>query len=231
MNWLLAAVIALLVIYALAGRRQGFIRTVFSMLSLLVALTVSVAVSPMISRMLKESNTVFEFVKSKTSVSVDVKKDADVADQMEAIDELKLPKNIKTALIEHNNSDIYKALGVESFQDYVLYYLTSMVINAGTFLIVFLVIRILLFIISDALNIIAKLPVLHELNKAAGIFAGILKGLLVLWILCIVLTVFGTTHLGQTIFAQMEDSTFLMSIYNNNLFLKVVTSLKKMLFL
>ena len=136
-----------------------------------------------------------------------------------------MPKSIKNTLIEHNNKDVYESLGIDSFQDYLLYHITGIIINAAVFLMLFLVCRLILWGIASALDLVSRLPVLNELNRAAGVFAGILTGLGVLWILCIVLTLFAATPAGQAIFAEIEKSALLSKIYDNNLLLETITRL------
>lgn len=231
MNWLAIATIILLVGYALRGRQVGFIRTVFSIFSILIALVLSVSLSPYISKGLQQSEAFHTFVNEKVESGLKIEdKEENTAEETQAIEGLKIPNSLKSALIENNNSEVYKALAINNFKGYVSGYLTIVVINAISFIVTFLVIKVLLFVLVRVLDIISKLPILNGLNKTAGLFVGILQGLVVIWVLCIVLTAFSGSKVGLEIYGLINESKFLSSIYDNNLLLNVVTNMAKALF-
>ena len=142
----------------------------------------------------------------------------------------RLPQSLKDALIENNNNQIYEALGVQQFNQYVASYMACLVLNAVSFLIIFLVALIILKIIEASLDLISKLPVLHGINVLGGLVCGVIHGLIILWILCIVVTVFAWTGYGQWILAQINANLLLSFLYNHNYLLSVLTNMGKMLF-
>lgn len=231
MNWLLVAVVLVLVGYAIKGRQVGFIKTVFAIFSIIVSLVLSIGLSPYVSKTLQSNEKFYNLVNEK--ISDGLKLDDKVtkeSKETQAIEALTLPMSLKDALIENNNSEVYKALAIKSFEGYVSGYLTVIVINALSFLITYLVIKIALTVLSRLLDIISKLPILNGLNKTAGLIVGLLQGLVVIWVLCIVLTAFGTSKIGQELFQLVNESALLSSIYNNNLLLHVITNIAKVLF-
>ncbi len=231
MNWLVAAVIVILGGCALYGRNRGFIKTVFTLFSTIIALSLTMWVSPMISKEVQKNDKIMSFVTENISKVVKTKeKNKKVSEQINYIDKMSLPKAMKNTLIENNNTEMYTAMAVKSFQDYISASIARVVVNAAVFLIVMLIVFISMAILCEALNIISKLPLLNGLNKTAGLFAGLLQGIVIIWIGCIVLTVFSGTKLGQTMFAMINENLFLSIIYNNNLFLKFITNLGATLF-
>jgi uncharacterized membrane protein required for colicin V production len=231
MNWLLGAVVLVLVGYAIKGRQVGFIKTVFAIFSIVISLVLSIGLSPYISKTLQNNEKFYNLVNEKISEGLKLE-DTDTKESKEtqAIEALTLPMSLKDALIENNNSEVYKALAIKSFDGYVSGYLTVIVINAISFIITYLVIKIALTVLSRLLDIISKLPILNGLNKTAGLIVGLLQGLVVIWVLCIVLTVFGTSKIGQELFQLVNESAVLSSIYNNNLLLHVITNIAEVLF-
>ncbi|WP_167958978.1 CvpA family protein [Anaerosporobacter faecicola] len=235
MNWLVIAVAAVLAAFAYKGRKTGFIKTVFSIFSIIIAIVVSSAVSPYVSKTLRENekfyNYIYDRVEEVVNLKVEEKEKTTVSEQTEAIDKLSLPESIKKNLKENkNNSEVYKALHVDTFKEYVNGYIATLVINAISFLITYVVITVILIIICGALNIISKLPIINGLNKTAGLLVGVFEGLLVIWLLCIILTAFSSTQAAQNMFELIQESRFLSSLYNNNLLLRCVTNMAKVLF-
>lgn len=142
-------------------------------------------------------------------------------DQEDLISGLPLPASIKETLLENKNE------GIKNINEYIVEYMTGIIINALAFILTFIAIRIILWAISLALDLISKLPVLNQINKMAGLAAGILHGLIIVWLLFLLLTVFGGSELGQKAFAMIDDSAILSAIYNNNLLLGFVTRAAK----
>ena len=231
MNWLVVTVLVILGGCAIYGRSRGFIKTVFALFSTIIALSLTMWVSPMISKEVQKNDKIMSFVTENVANAVKPKeKNKKVSEQINYIDKMNLPKAMKTTLIENNNTEMYKAMAVKSFQDYINASIARVVVNATVFLVIMLVIFISMAILCEALDIISKLPLLNGLNKTAGLLVGLLQGIIIIWIGCIVLTVFSGTELGQTMFAMINEDLFLSTIYNNNLFLKFITNLGATLF-
>lgn len=231
MNWLAIVVLVILAGYAINGHRRGFIRTVFTLFSTIAALIMTSWVSPMVSKELQKNEKVMGFVTDKVEkVITYTDKGNKVSDQVNFINDLPLPTIMKHTLIENNTKDVYKAMAVKTFQDYISNSIARIVINAAVYLVIVLFINVGLALLGEALDIISKLPIINGLNKTAGLLAGLLQGIAIVWIGCLLLTILSSTKWGKVIFELIESSQFLSIIYNNNLLLKLVMNLGKILF-
>lgn len=232
-NWVLIVVAAILIGFVLNGRRMGFIRTVFTLFSTIIAIMLTIWVSPIISKEAQKNEKLMDFTTKKIQKIIDYEekenKDDKVTDQVSFIGKLPLPKAMRESLVENNNKEVYKAMAVDNFKEYVSQSVSRMVINAGAFLVVFIIVSIALSVICIALEILSKLPLINGLNKTAGLLAGLLQGIVVVWVLFLVLTVFAGTEGGQKVFQMINDSTFLSVLYNNNMLLKFITNLGQVL--
>lgn len=233
MNWLAVVVLVILGGFAIYGRCRGFIKTVFTLFSTIIALSLTMWVSPTVSKEVQKNDKIMSFVTEQVSKVVNVKeknKNKKISEQVNYIGKMPLPKAIKNALIENNNKETYAAMAVKSFKEYICASIARVVVNAAVFLAVMLVILISMAILCEALNIISKLPIINGMNKTAGLFAGLLQGIVIVWIGCIILTMFSGTKFGQTLFTMINENQFLSIIYNNNLFLKFITNIGASLF-
>jgi uncharacterized membrane protein required for colicin V production len=230
MNWLLIAVIAIIAVNALIGIKAGFIKTVFSLCSLIVAIILTVWISPVVNNFMKGNEKIYNAISDKVEKVLPFsEEETDANEQVSLIEGLHLPQSIKDSLIENNNAEIYKEMAIDNFRGYVGSYLTGVVINALSFIVTFIVILILLWVICIALDIISKLPLLNQINKLAGFLAGLVHGLVVIWLFFILLTVFQSTALGQKAMDMIGESMILSLIYNNNFLLQFITNVTKML--
>lgn len=231
MNWLAIVVLVILAGYALNGHRRGFIRTVFTLFSTIIALILTSWVSPVISKELQKNDKVMGFVTEKVEKVITFSEAGNkITDQVNFINKLPLPAIMKHTLIENNTKDVYTAMAVDNFKDYISNSVARIIINAVVFLVIVLFITIGLALLCETLDIISKLPLINGLNKTAGLLAGLLHGIIVVWIGCIFLTILSSTQWGKSIFELINSSAFLSTVYNNNLLLKFIMNLGKILF-
>lgn len=229
-NWLLIAVVAILIGFTINGRRIGFIRTVFTLFSTIIAIMLTVWVSPVINKQVQQNEKFMDYTTKKISKIIDFKDSGNkVTDEVSFINKLPMPKAMKESLVENNNKEVYKTMAVKSFKEYVSESISRMIINSGVFIIVFIIISIALGVICLALDIISKLPVINGLNKTAGLLTGLIQGIVVVWIGFLILTAFAGTKVGQDMFELINSNTFLSVLYNNNMLLKFVTNLGQIL--
>jgi len=229
-NWLLILVGAILLLTTLFGIHRGFIKLCVSMITLIVTLVAVQIATPYVSKFLKEATPLYSTIQDGildtiSGENVSETNDLSVNDQTQIINEFALPQSLKAALLENNNSEVYKILGVDLFKDYVSGYLANIIVNSIGFLLAFIVIFAILGIAIFALDIVSRLPGIHGLNKLAGGVLGFVEGLIVIWLLCLFVTAFSSTEWGAAIFAQIEKSIILSFIYDNNLFTKFIMTL------
>lgn len=140
------------------------------------------------------------------------------------IEELKLPGQLKQALVENNNGEVYRVLGVELFRDYIGSYLTSLIVQIVVFLVLFLVIFVLLHILVAWLDLMARLPIISGMNQIAGAILGGVEALFFIWIACLIFTALSGTGIGILIMEQIDGSVWLSYLYHNNLLAKIALS-------
>ena len=104
----------------------------------------------------------------------------------------------------------------------VAIYLTGIVINSGTFILVYFLLSTGLYILGRVLNIISKLPVLKELNSMGGGIAGLFQGLVIVWLIFTLMAVFIDKPLVQAGMEQIEKNMFLTLLYKSNIIAKVI---------
>ncbi len=230
MNTLWIGVIVILVLSGILGWKRGLIRTIFSLFSLMTALLLAYWISPVISKSLQKNEKVMDYYTQKVDEFLNLKETGKkLNEQIKIIEELPVPESIKKSLIDNNKEEIYQALDAESFSEYLTNSIACFILNAMVFFVIFLLVRIGLHILCFVLDIISKLPILNELNHFAGLAVGVLQGLLSLWIACTILTACSGTQWGQDAMNMIGQSKLLSVIYNNNLILKYITNLSKLL--
>lgn len=226
MNWILIAVIAILGVMGFIGFKKGLIKMVFSVASTIVALLVAMLFSPVVAGMMKNNEAIVGFFDEKVSAIVDFTSEEEQEDsagkQQSFIDSLPLPQTFKETLTENNSIENYVALQVENFEEYVCRQITNVIINAIAFVVTLLLVIIGLAVLCFALNLLTKLPLLKQVNATAGLAVGVLEGLLIVWILFVILTMFAGSDFGSKALAMISENPLLDFLYKNNLVSKFI---------
>ncbi|MEF9840532.1 MAG: CvpA family protein [Lachnospiraceae bacterium] len=150
-------------------------------------------------------------------------KEITLQQQIQLINQAEIPKFLKQGLMNNNNSEVYKILGVDKFVDYVGAYIVKLIANIVAFIISFIVVTIFIRLLIFSLNIIGALPVFHGFNRVAGAIIGIVPAIIIIWIAFLIITLAYTTELGKICFAYIDQSQILTFIYNNNPILKYLS--------
>lgn len=102
--------------------------------------------------------------------------------------------------------------GVENLVDKV----AEMIMNIMGMAVVFIVALILIKIVVAVLNTLAKAPGLKEINRGGGLILGLLKGLLVIFIILAMLTPLIGTNPDHLLSKILLDSRMGSWLYNHN---------------
>lgn len=303
-NILEIAVAAVILLFAAAGYRKGFVKKLAAMVSLLVSVVLVSALLPWITAFLKENTPVYTMVEeqcrtvmekqigeamfSGTEKSTGESSQADIyrnmgreeikalmeangydgslldalsdeqleqykeqyiqqyfgsdttnsgenensgavllgnltrIEQTELIENLPLPEFLQDILLDYNNEEGYQGLGVSTFQDYLVGFIATGILNVAAFLASVLIVHLLLWLSISALSILANLPVIRVVNRVAGLALGLLQALLVLWLAFLILSLVSGTGIGMQLMKMVESSTWLNWLYQSNLFLEIV---------
>ena len=133
-----------------------------------------------------------------------------------------LPENLigellKTDKVEEVKREIQKEVNYR-----VSMYLAGIAINSASFVIVYLILYIALKILEKVLDLISRLPVLNGLNRLGGGAAGLLKGLIAVWILFAVMTMFISNPLAREGIRQINENVFLSILYKYNIITRFI---------
>lgn len=222
-NWLSIIAGVYLLGMVLYGHHRGFIRLIVSMLALVVSLAIVRVSLPTVTGFLKENTNIQQTISESMKMSIGLEQEESVGEesvvpsaQRMIIENLELPQNIKAALIENNNSEMYQMLGVQAFTDYIGSYLADVILNSIGFVLLFAAVYLAARLIMRWLDIIARLPILSGINKIAGALLGGMEGLVFLWVACLVINAFSGTEWGIMLIRQIEASKWLSFLYTHN---------------
>ena len=235
MNGLLIAVGLIFLVCMIVGYTRGFIKIVASLGATVATIVLATFLSPYVSGVLLKTVPIEEMMQEKcmeilmsnqegVTVSGDVENSQDA--QFFMIENAKLPEVFQQLLLDNNNPEIYKTLGVTTFSEYIGSYLARLIADIVSFLLTLIVVTIVVRTILCTVGFIGKLPVIGGLNRIAGGILGIGTGLIVVWVFFIIITLMYDSEIGRQCFASIAENEFLTYLYENNILMNYITKFR-----
>lgn len=231
MNWTWLGLItaAFLVFSCFVGFRRGFIKEAVSTFLVILSFVGVWFVNPYVNTFIRENTPVYreiqggveEFVKEKTGMTGE----PGTEEKKKVLEEMGVPEIIAENILKNSSQETYSYLAAQSFIEYISGYLATLVVNGISFLLSFFLVTVSIRMVTYALNLIARLPVIHGVNKIAGGLLGGVKAILFIWVAMLVLTIFCETSVGKAGFEMIEKDNMLRVLYENNILAKLFTGI------
>jgi len=183
-------ILAILLFFAIWGLRRGLIRSLLSLVSALVALIgaliISNTLAPVVSGWLQPllEPTVISIAES--ALPQDLPNISLSADQLlQTLQQAELPAFLKEVLANLEGSELTFATNIPATEELAVALagkLANAVAYIGLFIISFVLILLLWKLLTRTLDIVAKLPGLHFLNKLGGFLFGAVRGAILLFV-------------------------------------------------
>ncbi len=216
MNYLVIAIIALLIWSLIDGYRKGFMKTVFALVSWVIVLVFCNVATPMVADFLMEETSLVDSI----SGVISEKLNEVIAESGVTEFEDGLPEELKVALLGENGNleEIIASNGeVVINSTSVVYTIVSVI----ALILVIVVTRVALLVLDIILGIASKLPIIGSMDKLLGLLCGGVKGLLLSWLVLTVITVLAYTGTNMEWVSYISESQFLSWLQENNFILKM----------
>ena len=182
-----------------------------------------IALMPKVKEFVLENTTIYEATRQKViHVFLNTIDDNEEGNN-EAIKSLNMPDIITDLLIEKNTSEIYQALMVTLFKDYISQYFAMLIVNAALFVGMFIVLSIIKGILLKSSDVIAKIPIIKGINRLLGAAIGVIQSVIITWIGFFGVIMFLGDELGYKLLEGVNDSQFLTYLFNSNYLLRFIS--------
>ena len=210
MNWMMITVIGILIIGTLLGWRSGFVKMIFHICSFVAALLLAALLAPALANFLTEQDALMQGIADKVYESLQLEQ------TQEQIEKLDIPDALKKELAKYNTEENYEKLGVRSPGEYISQSLAIVIVRCASYLVVFFVALIGLFLLCNALDLVSKIGFLDSVNRLAGAALGFCEAVIIIILMSALLTALSNTQIGKEAMEMIADSTFLSYIYEHN---------------
>lgn len=221
MDILLIVVLLILAGFGLHGYLRGLVRVLFSLVAVFLTIVLATAIAPYVAHFLQTQTPLYQTVKEKC---VDYLQSA-VEDGMQqetqgwetgTVFGIKMPEELQEIFTE--NTDAQGSL-VEASEVYERAggFVAGQVVQRLAWVVSFALILALLSVVVHFLDILAKLPVLKNINRIGGLAIGLLEGLIVVWILFLAVFLCQGTEFGREMTDTIQENAILKLISDNNI--------------
>lgn len=222
MNWLLIVVCAIILFCAIRGWNRGLLRILYSLISVVLLIGLISYATPYISSYIKNNTGVYAALEQRCTQAFRNSGQERVSDSVDngtSVAGVSLPEQVTSYITDSGNSlleqtGVYDALG-KKMADWIL---------AGvSYFVALLVAGIIVSMIGRSLRIINRIPVIKGINRTLGIFAGAFQGLIFVWLLFMLLSLFAGTEEGKMLIGQIDQNSILRYLYYNNVPSRILT--------
>lgn len=218
---LLVGLVFVLSVYS--GYRRGFVKIMMSLVASLVAFLIALILVNPVSMVVKNS-AMYENLKTNVSETIceGLKQNGyETADDLAT--GIKLPdviaEKLAGSVVSELTSDFDELIQIdtETVVNTMVERVSSFILELVVFLCMFVLAYIVVRVIILVADLVTKLPGLNLINHTAGAILGGVQGILLVWVACLILTVFASSSLGSDILAIVSKNEVLSWIYSNNL--------------
>lgn len=221
MNWILLITAVIMACCMYQGYRKGLIRTVFSVGAFIAAIILVAVLAPTTMKILQENTPLHD--KIKKPVLEKLQEDSSDGLSIEKLmDIYKVPDTISQTIMQYNmeqSNEISIASVTDGAKEQAADYIASRILKIIAYILTFIIINVTIWVIGMALDLFAKLPVIGGVNKLAGLFLGFIEGVGCIWILFLIISIAGTTQMGQACLHMIQQNAMLTALYESNLLL------------
>lgn len=237
MNWLLIIVILVLAGNIVWGFSKGFLRVIYSMLAWIAILVFVTWATPYVANVLTEKTNIDNRIESNLDERLHELVIGDTNGQKEDREpdaqnpgqgkknyrdlQMKLPDAVTNKLFDTNKiaDQILEGSGA---YDVVAGRATDLAMRVISFVLVLLIAVISFHLLSVVLKVVEKLPLIGGINRLLGLFAGLVKGILIIWLVFAIIAMAGTTDIGIALISYIYESPLLIWVYENNFVLTLL---------
>lgn len=226
-------IIFFIAIYILQGVHKGFLISAFNTVGMGVSWIVGFLFSPILSKNIAGSSF-YTFLQNFTESSdrLAVPTDANLAvvalspaDIERIVSTSKLPMPFDKLVQQNMVGQVFESQGLHTVSDYLNTTIANVVVNIFSFLIIYLIARIIIALFINAYNFASPIPVLKKYDSLIGGGVGALRGFFGMFSLFIIVPVLLIAMpLNLDIFHNMVyGSSMAQFFYESNFLLQFVS--------
>lgn len=196
-------VILVIALFTFIGYKQGLIKVAIKIASFFIAIIIALVLFKPVSTLVINNTTIDDKIENAIIEKI-TPEGMKPEDKVEA-------QNLPSGIIKNTNDSI-KSIAET---------LTTKLIEICTILILYIVARIVLKFIAALTTLIEKIPILKQFNKLGGTVYGLVKGVLIVYVILAIIYL-ASPLLKENTSKKIEEARLTKMMYNNNIITKIM---------
>lgn len=228
MNWLVIVVLIILLWNVIRGARKGFIKVIFSLVSMVVVLGFAVIATPRISNYLIEKTEIYHTIEEKCEQKIKERAAEKIESEGNSLESLLneigivLPGETADHLGSTVGGAVQDTLETTGVYAQASAMIARAIVNGISFLVALIIGALIVAIIRKLLDLLTDLPGLKTVNRALGVVAGAVQGLIIVWVLLYIVGIVAGFDTTGGMMAMINESKLLTWLYDNNLLVRIL---------
>ena len=221
MNLLVLGILAFILLLVFRGYRKGFFKSAASAIAIVLAVLLTAILYPGVNKLLCQYTVLDDVIEQKIIEKFELPEETKTAtrnEEIDTIENLDLPDNVKGWLIANCNGETFLESGVDNVCSYIAKSLTAMVMRGISYVLTLLVLLLLLHILIMVLDVANYIPIVKSINKAGGAIFGAGQGILIVWIFMGIVTLLSTFSWAYQVIQMIDESPLLAWLYKKDIF-------------
>ena len=205
-------IVGILVLCVFLGYKRGLTGSLLKIVTFLLALIIAFILFKPVSNIIINNTKLDENLESS------------IKSMFLEVEENDTSSNMPTAMTDYINkviedaADDAKTAVVETAARDV----AISIINLGVVIVVYIIARIILIFVKGIASLITKLPVIKQFDKLGGIIFGLLKALVIIYVILAIISFVSTVITDSGVIDAINQSFIGKGMYNNNILLEIV---------
>ena len=205
-------IVGILVLCIFLGYKRGLTGSLLKIVTFLLALIIAFILFKPVSNFIINNTKLDENLESS------------IKSMFLEVEENDTSSNMPTAMTDYINkviedaADDAKTAVVETAARDV----AISIINLGVVIVVYIIARIILLFVKGIASLITKLPVIKQFDKLGGIIFGLLKALVIIYVILAIISFVSTVITDSGVIDAINQSFIGKGMYNNNILLEIV---------
>lgn len=214
-------IIAVIALCTFLGYKKGLIKLAVGILGFFLAIIIALVLYTPISNFIINNTNVKDNIKNAISDTVKsyvIKEES--AEGEEKQQESKVMVTYIDGIVAKQKEMI--VTGEKELIDTVSDNVAVNIIRIGVALAVFIISKLILIFINVFADLIGKLPIIKQFNKAGGTIYGVIQGILIVYIVFAIISLIAPMLNNTDFLEQINNSLIGNMVYNNNIILKLL---------
>ncbi len=200
-------VVAILTLCIFLGYRRGLVKVAFSLFAFIASLLISIILYWPITN----------FVINNTQIDENIE-----AIIVKNTNEEETQENTGISTYVRNYAENMVSETQDAVVETAARAIAINIVGIGVMILIFVVTRLLLILLGSVANIISNLPIIKQFNEIGGIIYGILKALIIIYVILAILFFIVSVNGNTAITSAIESSYITKMMYNNNIILNIL---------